>query len=164
LSKARHLGGKKARGDLLVFLDADTLLEPGGLETIACRFTRRESGGTVRGKPDRERITYKALYLVKNLAHEWRVHPGSSGVILCWRDHFKAVDGFDEALHVRENSDLLKRLRRFGRYRCITETVAVTSMRRYEQVGFWQMLWRWWKVWMVAIFSDLRNRAYDTVR
>jgi glycosyltransferase involved in cell wall biosynthesis len=164
LSKARNLGGKKARGELLLFLDADTLLAPEALEMVASRFDRTCAAGTVKGKPDTPRLTYRSLYLLKNLAHTLKIHRGSSGVMLCWRDHFKEVDGFDEQLHVRENSDLLNRLARYGKYICINETAAVTSMRRYDQKGFWEMIWLWIKVWMIALFSDIRNRAYETVR
>ena len=64
-----------------------------------------------------------------------RLHPGSSGVILCWKEHFVRVGGFDEGLEVRENSELMKRLMRLGRYRYIGDITATTSMRRYEQRG-----------------------------
>src|SRR5437764_12302145 len=39
LGKARNTGGAKARGELLIFLDADTRLEPRALEVIARQFT-----------------------------------------------------------------------------------------------------------------------------
>src|SRR5579884_1978782 len=35
LGVARNLGAKLARGELLMFLDADTVLEPGALEIVA---------------------------------------------------------------------------------------------------------------------------------
>src|SRR5215469_7075322 len=52
LGVARNLGARMATGELLVFLDADTHLEPGALRIIAEQFTVRNSGGTLKGRPD----------------------------------------------------------------------------------------------------------------
>src|SRR5258705_3486706 len=104
LSRARNLGAQAAHGKLLVFLDADTLLEPHALETIAEKFTSDYAAGTLKGSPDISRPSYLIMYAVKNFQHRMRLHEGSSGVILCWRGHFLAVGGFDEMLHVTENS------------------------------------------------------------
>ena len=71
------------------------------------------------------------------------LHPGSAGVIICWKDHFVQVGDFDEGLEVRENSELMKRLKRFGKYRYISDVAATTSMRRYEQCGVQRVLWLW---------------------
>jgi glycosyltransferase involved in cell wall biosynthesis len=164
LSRARNLGGMKARGELLVFLDADTLLERDALTTIAYAFSRRHAMGTLKGKPDSDRLVYRFIYLLKNLLHKSALHYGSSGVIVCWKDYFKAVGGFDESLHVCEISDFMNKLRRFGRYKYIRGTTATTSMRRYEKKGAAEMLWLWLKVWLLLVFSDLRHRTYEPVR
>src|SRR5262245_26646905 len=132
LGMARNLGARMAKGEVLLFLDADTILEPMALRRIAQDFTKEHAAGTVRGQPDGRRISYKAIYAVKNLIHRLSVHPGSSGVILCWKEHFVRTGGFDERLEVRENSELMKRLKRFGRYKYIPDITATTSMRRYE--------------------------------
>jgi glycosyltransferase involved in cell wall biosynthesis len=161
LGPARNLGGEKARGDLLLFLDADTLLEPGALTTIAAHFTRRHASGTLKGCPDTARPSYKMIYFFKNLIHKTHAHHGSSGVILCWRDQFRAVGGFDNDLYLRENSDLMKKLRRFGSYTYIRATPAVTSMRRYDKAGVGEMLLLWLKVWVLSNFSDIRHQTYE---
>jgi glycosyltransferase involved in cell wall biosynthesis len=161
LGPARNLGAQKARGDLLLFLDADTVLEPDALELIARKFTRRFSAGTLKGEPDSPRLSYKLIYLLKNFIHQSHAHHGSSGVILCWKDHFQKVGGFDNDLYLRENSDLMKKLRRFGRYRYINATPAVTSMRRYEKTGVSEMILLWVRVWFLSNFSDIRNQTYE---
>ncbi|HYG22591.1 MAG TPA: glycosyltransferase [Verrucomicrobiae bacterium] len=164
LGVARNLGARMAKGELLVFLDADTLLDPNALKTIAHKFTRRHAAGTIRGKPDSDRLAYRIIYGVKNLIHRTSLHHGSSGVILCWRRHFMKLGGFRENLEVRENSELIKRLERFGRYACISRAVAVTSMRRYEHRGVGRMVWMWTRLWFESLFRDLKDRKYETVR
>jgi len=164
LGVARNLGARMARGELLLFLDADTILEPMALRRIAQDFGARDAAGTLHGRPDSERLACRLIYALKNFVHRWSLHPGSSGVILCWRDHFLRAGGFDEGLEVRENSELLKRLKRYGRYRYIGDVSAITSMRRYEQRGVGRVVWLWCKLWAQSLVGDLHNRCYETVR
>ncbi len=163
LGKARNSGGSKARGNLLVFLDADTKLAPGALAAIAREFTSAYASGTLKAYPENPRLPYQLLYLLKNAMHWSRFHCGSSGVICCWRDQFKEVGGFDEALNVRENSDLIRRLHRFGRYKFIASATAITSMRRYEKAGSRAVI-DWLRIWVRSVVWDLRHRAYEPIR
>jgi len=164
LGVSRNLGGRLAAGDLLVFLDADTLLEPHALRTIAGQFNRRHGGGTLKGQPDSDRFAYRVIYGLKNFMHRFVVRNGSSGVIICWKDQFDQVGGFKEHLELRENSELIRRLKRFGGYRYIGATAATTSMRRYDRRGVKHIVWLWIKLWFASLFSDLSHRKYESVR
>lgn len=164
LGVSRNLGARMATGELLVFLDADTILEPDGLRTIAEQFSQRNAGGTVKGVPDSDRFAYRLIYGLKNFMHRFVVRNGSSGVIICWKKQFMEVGGFDEHLELRENSELIRRLKRFGNYRYIADTTATTSMRRYDRRGVWNIVRLWIKLWVISQFSDLRHRKYESVR
>lgn len=164
LGRARNLGADAAAGELLVFLDADTVLEPNALATIAEEFTPGHAAGTLKGMPDQPRWVYRGLYGLKNLVHRWSIHQGSAGVILCWKNDFEAAGGFDETLQVMEISELIKRLRPWGKYRFIGKTAAITSMRRYERTGAWRTAALWIKLWVESWFTDLRYKRYETVR
>jgi glycosyltransferase involved in cell wall biosynthesis len=164
LGVARNLGARMAKGEILVFLDADTLLNRSALKTIAREFTPGHAAGTLKGQPDRGRLHYKLVYLLKNFEHRTQLHLGSSGVIICWRENFIKTGGFDERLEVRENSELIWRLRRFGKYKYIDSAVATTSMRRYDQQGWARIVWMWTKLWFHTHFGNLHHRRYETVR
>jgi glycosyltransferase involved in cell wall biosynthesis len=164
LSRARNLGAREALGDILIFLDADTILEKDALYTIAQRFTRECAAGTLRGEPDIPRFKYKLMYAWKNFMHCSGLHEGSSGVILCWKEHFHHTSGFDEALHVRENSDLINKLRQMGKYVYLGDTAVITSMRRYEQTGPIRTVYVWTKIWLQSVFGCLRNKNYEAFR
>ena len=164
LGVARNLGARMARGDILLFLDADTVLEPMALRVIAEQFNEADAAGTIRGRPDDSRPAYRLIYALKNLVHRCSLHPGSSGVILCWRKAFMRVGGFDEGLEVRENSDLLKRLMLCGRYKYIGAVSATTSMRRYERWGVGRVVWLWCKLWFESFICDLHQKQYQPVR
>ena len=62
LGVARNLGARMATGELLVFLDADTILAPGALRVIGEQFAERCAGGTLKGRPDSNRFAYRAIY------------------------------------------------------------------------------------------------------
>lgn len=164
LGVARNLGARMAQGELLLFLDADTLLDRHALRTVAERFSKRYAAGTLKGKPDSDRFAYRVIYSMKNFTHWSSLHHGSAGVILCWREQFMAIGGFNERLEVRENSELIRRLERFGRYRYLGETGATTSMRRYDQRGVWPMVWLWIRLWFESLFKDLQHRKYEAIR
>ncbi len=74
------------------------------------------------------------------------------------------LGGFDENLEVCENSELMGRLKRFGRYKFLGDAVATTSMRRYERRGVGRMVWMWFRLWVESFFVDLHHRTYETVR
>jgi glycosyltransferase involved in cell wall biosynthesis len=164
LGISRNLGARMARGELLLFLDADTTLEPMALRIIAREFPRAAAAGTLRGAPSCRRREYQWVYSLKNFLHRWSLHRGSSGVILCWKKHFICAGGFDERLEVRENSELIRRLLSFGTYRYIPNVTATTSMRRYDQRGFGRVLWLWFKLWVQSVVGDLHQRHYEAVR
>jgi glycosyltransferase involved in cell wall biosynthesis len=164
LGIARNLGARMARGELFVFLDADTIIEPLALRRIAEDFTGNCAAATIKGQPDSDRLSFRLFYFLKNFTHRSMLHAGSSGVIICWKQEFERIGGFDERLEVCENSDLIRRLKQFGRYRYIGDVSATTSMRRYEQRGFGRQLCLWLKLWLQSLFGDLRHKRYETVR
>ena len=88
---------------------------------------------------------------------------GSQGIAYSNSD-LSSGGGFNESLEISENSELIKRLRRFGRYRFIGNTCATTSMRRYERRGVRRMAWLWTRLWFESWFRDLRHRKYEIVR
>src|SRR5262249_37180829 len=138
--------------------------EPMALRVIANEFPLAAAAGTLRGAPSCRRRHYQWVYSLKNFAHRWSLHRGSSGTILCWKKHFIRAGGFDEGLEVRENSELIRRLLSFGTYRYIQEVTATTSMRRYDRRGFYRVLWLWFRLWVQSLFSDLHQRHYEAVR
>jgi hypothetical protein len=148
----------------LIFLDADTELSSRALRIIGSKFTDADAAATVKGRPDNSYWPFRMIYFLKNFEHRWKLHRGTCGVLICWREDFLRVGGFDETLNICENSELIRRLRRFGNYRFISQTTAVTSMRRYAKKGMWLSTGLWIKWWFQSKFGDLRNKTYETIR
>lgn len=143
-SHARNLGARAARGEVLVFLDADSWMAPDALERVL-DCARPNYFGTVLGRPDEDRLRYRAFFALKNGAHRLRLYRGAlGGLLFCHAHLFRRVGGFDTAKEVDEIRDFSVRARRAGGvHRLVTGTWASTSMRRFQRVGMLRALLFW---------------------
>ena len=146
VSRARNLGARAAGGDVLLFLDADTLLAPGALDAIASAVPARADYGTCRIRPDR--ATVRGVITATLLAWGHRIAGTSLGVLFCTRTLFERAGGFDERLVAGEDNELNARLRRLGGRRVYLGRVnAYTSMRRFERLGYARTHVEWLRGW-----------------
>ena len=157
VSHARNLGARASRGDLLVFLDADTVLEPGALDAMAAVVPARADYGTCRIRPDRP--TPAAVVTTTLLAWGHRVAGTSLGNLFCTRTLFDRAGGFDERMHAGEDNDLNARFHRLGGRRVyLGREAAYTSMRRFERLGYVRVN----LAWLVGYFRP--PRGYEVIR
>ncbi|TMA58639.1 MAG: glycosyltransferase [Deltaproteobacteria bacterium] len=142
VSHARNLGARASRGELLLFLDADTTLAPGALDAIAAAVPARADYGTCRIRSDR--TTLAATLTTTLLAWGHRLAGTSLGVLFCARSLFDRSGGFDEDLHAGEDNDLNARFHRAGARRIYLGGInAYTSMRRFERLGYARVHLAW---------------------
>lgn len=130
ISAVRNAGARAATGDLLVFVDADTLVPP---ETLA-QMLEAVRGGAVGGGA-RVRLDHHGL--------PWWARALS--VILCWlvyrlriaggcfiyarRAAFDAAGGFDERYFASEEIHFGQALKRIGRFVLIAATVTSSGRK-----------------------------------
>lgn len=155
-----NLGAAKARGDLILFLHADTLLPTGWLQAMRSAFTRRPDsvGGAFR-----RRFSPGSPWLTVNcILADWR------GRLFGWflgdqamfvrREIFAALGGF-APLRTCEDIDFSIRLARCGST-TIARAVVVSSGRRFlARGGFRQTLADFGHVWR---FLRARDTFLDT--
>ena len=157
VSHARNLGASASRGELFVFLDADTLLAPGALDAIAAAVPARGDYGTCRIRPDRP--TAAADITTTLLAWGHRLARTSLGNLFCTRTLFERAGGFDERMHAGEDNDLNARFHRLGgRHVYLGRVDAYTSMRRFERLGYVRVN----LAWLVGYFRP--PRGYEVIR
>lgn len=157
VSIARNIGAQYAHGDILVFLDADTRLAPNALAEINNQF-KSSAVATLPTYPNAPKFQYYLINALKNLLHSLKLYKGSSGVIITSSPLFHNTKGFDK-FTIRENSRFIKKLARFGRYKFIENTYAITSTRRYEKWG----LLRTSLFWLIHLWKPC-NSKYEAVR
>jgi len=103
-SHSRNLGARAATGEILVFIDADTILQPGFLSSVR-RTLRRNSFMTTSMVLAGEKDYGSGAGLM-----------GYGGIIGCWKKDWEAVRGFDETMvgWGGEDDDFRRRLRGRG--------------------------------------------------
>jgi glycosyltransferase involved in cell wall biosynthesis len=145
---ARNRGAAAARGELLLFTDADTVV-PGDWVERHRRHYDREGVVGVGGpaRPLDGGVVDEVLFTV--LSDWWyRVswplgfvqQPGFNASVR--RSAFEAVSGFDEALPFQEDTDLSLRLKRHGEVVYDPSCVVRTSPRREHEEGYAGLLLR----------------------
>lgn len=161
-ASTRNFGAKQAKGNLLLFLDADTLLEPTSLQTISQTFTEEYSVATTKTKPDIPKLKYKLASSLKNFYNQTKLYQGCSGILICKKNDFNKVKGYPE-INVKEHRKLIIKLKKLGKYKMLN-TTAVTSMRRFEQWGLTKAAFFWLKQWVKSYLFDLKGEEYKIVR
>jgi glycosyltransferase involved in cell wall biosynthesis len=149
IAAARNAGARAARGDILVFVDADARLHPRTFQEIAGLLRRdRVIGGATGVRPDRWSLGLAATFAVF-MPMVW-LTGFDTGATFCRRADFDAVGGYDERLRFAEDVKFLlalwRRGRRTGRRLVRARRAkAIASTRKFDEHGEWhyfRLLWR----------------------
>jgi len=163
VSRARNHGASKAEGNILFFLDADTTLEATALQIIQEKFSEQYAIATTRVKPDSDEMKYKVAMVFKNFYLKTGLYQGCSGALICRRNDFDNVNGYDSTITVKEHRKLWKKLKPLGKYTCL-DTSVTTSMRRLQQWGLWKATTFWAQQWLKDKTGDLKESSYEKIR
>lgn len=172
----RNLGAKVAKGEILLFQDADVIL--GGADSFVKRacFVLRETPSLValttaaRVDPESENLTDRFMYWMINntfvlLNNVLRVG-GASGecqIVRC--KSFEQIGGYNATLPVGEDNELFQRLARIGRTRILTDLVTFQTGRRQHAIGWTRLLLQWWSNWVaITFFHKSASNHWDEIR
>jgi len=165
---ARNQGARHADGEILVFMDADTLLPP---ETLArfCELMDDENvvGASCRKVPQSGSILDRLLYEFVNISIFVSAVLGLGGAhgncMLIRRPFFEQIGGFNPNIIVAEEQELVRRALKFGRYVFLLDHFVVENPRRLRK---WGRL-RLYKAWFTGMFKSFKagkRQAYEKVR
>jgi glycosyltransferase involved in cell wall biosynthesis len=123
IGRARNAGAAQATGDWLLFLDADSLLSPGLLADVLQMIKSGKyvgCGSTLRmdGLPWWANMTLRFWTAVSVLCR-W----AAGALVVCRRDAFQEVGGFDQELYALDEIRLSKQLKQWGRQRGLQFTI-----------------------------------------
>ena len=129
ISATRNAGARAARGEFLVFVDADTVVTEAVVRAAADAMRAGAVGGGSAFRFD-GRLPLYGRILEAIAVPLYRAFRLASGCFLfCTREAFDAVGGFDETLFVAEEGDMSLRLRRHGRFVVLREHVTTSGRK-----------------------------------
>ncbi len=163
VSVARNAGALNAQGDILLFLDADTLLAPDSLQKINEQFTEEYAVATTKTLPDTNELKYALALKLKNFYNTTKIYQGCSGALICRKEDFQKAEGYNPEITLREHRKLILKLKEMGEFKCI-DTYVTTSMRRFKQWGLSKAVLFWAKQWATDHFGNLKNSEYEKIR
>jgi glycosyltransferase involved in cell wall biosynthesis len=150
IAHARNYGACNATGGVIVFMDADSRMEPGLLGEVAGRVRKGYVGGTARTTPDTngpgEGVIYSASNAIAAVSNALsnlfyvELNPVSEGgFIFCTRAAFEKIkarygDAFPDG--TSEDRAFVYRLFEEGLVARLADTGIVTSSRRTLKNGF----------------------------
>jgi glycosyltransferase involved in cell wall biosynthesis len=137
---ARNLGAKYSNGNILLFIDADTILNE--RDTLQCIYNIMKHKDIVGGTSTfstfdgnrLEKFIFDASSKFMKLLNTMKIKVAPGYFIFVKKDIFEKVGGFDIELPYCEDHDLMKRISKFGKTVIINKRI-LSSSRRLTKRG-----------------------------
>lgn len=141
VASQRNYGSEKARGEYLVFLDADSRINASFLKKVK-KIIIKKKGLLFLPYflPDKEYKQYKLLFDLMNILVEFSQNLPKrfslGGSIIIEKNFFKLIGGFDKSLFLAEDHELIQRASLWGvNSKFIKEAGVFFSLRRMKREG-----------------------------
>ncbi|MDR1818987.1 MAG: glycosyltransferase [Methanobrevibacter sp.] len=155
----RNMGAEIAKGDKLLFLDADLELTENYLENVIDEFENRcvDIGITLMS-PLSEKVRDKLLHDIANwfmIAFE-KIKPHGAGCygIITKKKLHNEYGGFDETLNFGEDTDYIERIAKNNTFKVLKSAKVYVSTRRLEEEGLYKLT----KQYTKSTINDFRKR------
>lgn len=176
VAQGRNDGARAARGEYLVFIDADvTVPDPANFFPKALRvFAENPRLVAITAKikvdPRLSRLSDKIIFGILDLYfgmfnNVFNIGMAPGEFQMMKTSAFREVGGFDEKLAAGEDVDLFYRLSRVGRVRTVWDLIVYHTGRRFHKVGWAVTVYHWIKnavsVWLFKKSSD---KEWEAIR
>lgn len=162
-----HRGAAAARGDVLLFLHADTALPPGAVTAVREAVAGGAVGGgfLMRFQEETETPLLRLGGRLVRLRTRWLQVPLGDQAQFATREAYGAVGGFPD-WPILEDLRFIRRLRRHGRL-AILPLVVTTSGRRFVRRGVLRTLatnYLIWGLYALGVSPRRLSRLYEHLR
>jgi glycosyltransferase involved in cell wall biosynthesis len=145
VGRGRNVGAKIAKGEILLFLDADSILHERFVEKLMKFYNEKDCvcvSGSLRSsgsKTIKNRIYGHFHYPFFNLVMKFTAlinYPLFSTICCsCKKDAFEKIGGFDESVSIGEDVKFSLAMAKLGKCDINMSSVAYSSLRRTEKLG-----------------------------
>lgn len=169
-AQGRNNGAKNAKGDLLFFLDADTILPDGFLRKAIGEFNRRKldfASFCLKPRPYNKLSNFLLdTFYNKMIVQLEKTLPHGAVGIIAKKQLFEELRGYDESIKLAEDHDLARRAAKIGNVGIIRSTRILVSDRRWRQDGWLAvtvkyLLCEMHMVLIGPVKSDIFNYKFD---
>lgn len=142
IAATRDAGARTAVGDVLIFVDADTIVTAPVVGAAVALVRGGAVGGAAIGIFDGELPLYARVLAMVWIRVARFAHLTTGCFLFCSRDAYEAVGGFDLTLYVFEDVAFGRALRRLGRVVLLRETVSTSgrNLRAHSLTDLGRML------------------------
>jgi glycosyltransferase involved in cell wall biosynthesis len=138
IAAARNAGARAARGDIFIFVDADTRIGPEHVRGATDALEKGFAGGGCRLDFDGEIPPWgKVMFHVFSVLY-FGLNLGAGAFLFTTRENFFAAGGFDEIYFAGEEVFFTVALKRLGRFKLLREP-ALTSGRKLRMYSGWKV-------------------------
>jgi glycosyltransferase involved in cell wall biosynthesis len=139
-ARGRNSGAKIAKGDILLFLDADVTLLPNSFRKTVLEFDRREldvASFKIISRKGNKLIKggFDALYNWPSVFLQDVLPHGAMGIMVK-KEIFNKVGGFDEKIKLAEDHYFVRQASEIGKFGIISSVKLFVSLRRFRQDGY----------------------------
>jgi len=162
VSRAKNFGIKQVENtsDWIIFLDADTIIEPSFLSDLNAYLNKNKDKnftiGTTSIKPLENKGWYAMAWMkFYDVGHKLTK---TSFAIQIMKASLKDRVKFNEELHLAEDLQLIKDCLKYGKFFYLDTDTVFTSVRRFENYGWFGLFLKWN---IDALLWRFRNSKHD---
>jgi rSAM/selenodomain-associated transferase 2 len=161
-ARQMNAGAREARGDVILFLHADTRLPDGALEAVSAALDdQRVIAGRFDVCFDSPRLVFRMIAFFMNLRSRLSGISTGDQAIFVRRSVFESIGGYPD-IPLMEDIELCRRLKRHGRLAALRPRVTA-SARKWEREGALRtmaLMWALRFLYMVGVPPARLHRWY----
>lgn len=156
-ARQMNAGAAVARGEILIFLHADTRLPANALSAIRTVLANNQYvGGAFDLGIGSDRLVFKVIAVVASYRSRLTRIPYGDQAHFLLKDYFAAIGGYRE-VPVMEDVELMHRIKKRGEKICIIPDKVSTEPRRWEEEG---IVYCTVRNWILAVLYFLGVSPY----